>query len=756
MYRLRTVPILQINKCLGITDASFFLGIKNMGQLSWKNKLEQRARNWIKALLIRWFRVEVKGLYQPALHSVIIANRTSVIDVLLLSVFLPERLTLALHPSIYKKIWVKMLMLFADVIVIDPASAFATRVLIKAIRAGKRCVIFPQGLVGPNEGSLKVFDGAGVVLQKAGAEVIPIRIEGAERSIFSIVKDKHRIRLFPKITLHVLPPQLFVQPEHSPVDRNAVSMRLFCLISELAYANSFQAKSLFTALIEGAQVGIKHGAKIEDSNRTPLNYRQFLARCFILGRQIKKQTQVGEQVGVMMPTTVAGMVTFFSLHAYRRTPAMLNFSMGFYNLLSACHTAEIKTIYTSKQFIATAKLETLIDELQAAGLTVRYLEDFKSLIKLGHKLSGLIKGMFPAWAYRLIGKKVEPEQTGLVLFTSGSEGVPKGVALSHSNVLANCCQLKSRVDFNSRDLFFNALPIFHCFGLTAGSILPLVSGIRCFFYPSPLHYKIIPGLVYKTGATIMFGTDTFLTGYARAADRHDFNSVRYIFAGAEKVKPETIRYWIEHFGVKIFEGYGATETAPVISMNCPLASSSGSVGMILPFIESRIEPVEGIAEGGRLFLRGPNIMRGYIRSDKAGSIDAPYGGWYDTGDIVTMNANGFITIAGRAKRFAKIAGEMVSLTAVEGIAASVWPELLNAAVTRKCPRKGEQVLLFSEAEHADKATFIQKIREQGYSELLVPYQIYSASKIPVLPSGKIDYVTLEQQMQEEQQLEGVV
>lgn len=720
-----------------------------MDDLNWKERQMQRARRAIKVLLVKWFRVEVKGEYQPAKHSVIIANRTSIIDVLLLSVFLPERLTVALHPQVYKKIRVKFLLLFADIVLIDPTSALATRVLIKAIRSGKRCVIFPQGLLRDQEDSLKVFDGPGVILQKSGAEVIPVRIEGAEHSIFSISKSKHRIRLFPKITLHVLAPQLFIQPEHLPVNRHAVSMRLFRLISDLTFANSFKSQTIFNALIEGVGIGIKNGSKIEDSNRTPLTYRQFIARCFILGRQIKKQTVIGEYVGVMMPTTIAGMVTFFALQAYRRIPAMLNFSMGFYNLLSACNTAGIKTIYTSRQFIETAKLDTLIEELRTAGLNIRYLEDFKLSIKLGHKLSGLIKGMFPALVYRLSGDQVSPDQTGVVLFTSGSEGIPKGVALSHSNILANCCQLKSRVDFTSRDVFFNALPIFHCFGLTAGSIIPLVSGIKCFFYPSPLHYKVIPGLVYQTGATIMFGTDTFLTGYARVADRHDFSSVRYIFAGAEKVKPETLRYWSETFGVKIYEGYGATEAAPVISLNCPLASSPGSVGMILPFMESKVMSVDGIAFGGRLHLRGPNIMLGYINADKPGSLIAPAGGWHDTGDIVTLDEYGFITIAGRAKRFAKIAGEMVSLTAVEGVAASIWPELLNAAVTRKCPRKGEQIVLFCEAEYAEKSTFIKKIHESGYSDLLVPHTIYPGAKIPILSSGKIDYVSLEQQILED-------
>ncbi|MGL5743028.1 MAG: AMP-binding protein [Legionella sp.] len=718
-----------------------------MEQVTWKERQKQRIRSGIKLILSYWFKVEVRGHYQPEANSVIVANRTSKIDLLLLAAFLPERLTVALPPTASGKFWLKMMTLFADVIIVDSSNAFAARALVKAIREGKRCVIFPQG-IRIEEESLKVFDGPGMVLQKAGSSVIPIRIDGAQHSIFSISKDKNLIRLSPKIILHVLPSQSFVEDPNKSINRNEVSTRLFRLISELSFANSFNPMPMVEALIQGVALGKRNGAKIEDANRTPLTPGQFIARCFILGRQIKKQTQAGEHVGVMLPTTIAGMATFFALHAYRRIPAMLNFSLGFHNLYSTCKVAEIKTIYTSSQFIATAKLENLIEEVQKMGIKVYFLEDFKKTIKLSHKLSGLLKGLFPSLAYKLIGNAVSPEDAGVILFTSGSEGIPKGVVLSHSNLLANCCQLTSRVDFSSRDKFFDALPIFHCFGLTAGAILPLIQGINCFFYPSPLHYKIIPGLVYQTGATIMFGTDTFLTGYARAAERHDFSSVRYIFAGAEKVKPETIRQWIDNFGVKIYEGYGATEAAPVISMNCPLASISGSVGMLLPFMEYRIQPVDGIAKGGRLILRGPNVMKGYLSFDEPGTVISPQEGWHDTGDIVTLNEEGFITIAGRAKRFAKIAGEMVSLTAVEGIAASIWPELLHAAVSQKSPRKGEQIILFSEAAHADKTSFVKKIHELGYSELLVPNQIFPGSKIPVLPSGKIDYFTIEKELEQ--------
>lgn len=227
-----------------------------MEQVTRKERQKQRARRWIRALLAFWFKVELHGNYQPEPNSVIIANRTSKIDLLLLAAFLPEQLTVAFPPHSSGKLWMKIMQLFADVIVIDSTSAFAARALVKAIWEGKRCVIFPQG-IGLQEESLKVFDAPGMVLQKAGASVIPIRIDGAQHSIFSISKDKHLIRLFPKVILHVLPTQSYIQDVNKPLNRNAMSTRLFRLISELTFANSFQPMPMFEALIQGVALGNK-------------------------------------------------------------------------------------------------------------------------------------------------------------------------------------------------------------------------------------------------------------------------------------------------------------------------------------------------------------------------------------------------------------------------------------------------------------------------------------------------------------------
>ena len=317
-----------------------------------------------------------------------------------------------------------------------------------------------------------------------------------------------------------------------------------------------------------------------------------------------------------------------------------------------------------------------------------------------------------------------------MLFTSGSEGTPKGVVLSHRNLLANRHQLAAVVDFSPQDIVLNALPVFHSFGLTGGLLLPLLAGVRTFLYPSPLHYRTVPELAYGVNATILFGTDTFLAGYARVADNYDFYSVRYVFAGAERVKPETRRVWFEKFGIRILEGYGATETSPALAVNTPMHFKAGTVGRLLPGIEHRLEPVEGIDEGGRLFVRGPNVMLGYLRAEKPGVLEPPADGWYDTGDIVEIDAEGFVTIKGRAKRFAKVAGEMVPLGAVEDfVAQASGRDEQHAVVTVPDAKRGEQLVLVTERADATRAALATAAREAGLPEIFVPRAI-----VPV-PTG---------------------
>ena len=342
----------------------------------------------------------------------------------------------------------------------------------------------------------------------------------------------------------------------------------------------------------------------------------------------------------------------------------------------------------------------------------------------------------------------KPDDWAAILFTSGSEGVPKGVVLSHRNMLANAAQARARIDFGREDKVFNVLPMFHSFGLTVGVVLPLVCGVRIYLYPSPLHYRTVPELVYGVNATIMFGTDTFLAGYARAAHPYDFRSLRYILAGAEPVKETTRRVYLEKFGLRILEGYGVTETAPALALNTPMFNSFGTVGRILPGMQARLEKVAGVEEGGRLVVRGPNVMIGYLKAENPGIIEPPPEGWYDTGDIVTIDGQGFVAIKGRAKRFAKVAGEMVSLAAVEALAGDLWPQATCAVVALPDLRKGERLVLATDKKDAARATFMAFAKERHAADLMIPSEVMIFDKLPLLGSGKVDLMGLAQVVRE--------
>ena len=373
-----------------------------------------------------------------------------------------------------------------------------------------------------------------------------------------------------------------------------------------------------------------------------------------------------------------------------------------------------------------------------------YLEDLKNQINLWDKAVGWAASYFPRFYYKRIRGRVSSKDRAVVLFTSGSEGTPKGVVLTHENIQANRLQLQSVLDFGLKDKVFNAMPMFHSFGLTVGTLLPLLCGVPVFFYPSPLHYRIVPELIYDSNATIIFGTDTFFNGYAKMAHPYDFYSVRLAVVGAEKLKEETIRKYYDLFGLRIMEGYGATETSPVLSVNTPMYFKRGSVGRFLPGIEYKLEQVPGVEDGGRLYVKGGNIMAGYLRESAPGVLEAPQGGWYDTGDMVRVDEDGFVFILGRVKRFAKIAGEMISLTAVETQINALWPGKTHAVVNIPDDKKGEQLVLFTTQKDAERTALLTYFKEKGLSELAVPKDIRITEEIPLMGSGKVDYVKLKE------------
>lgn len=506
--------------------------------------------------------------------------------------------------------------------------------------------------------------------------------------------------------------------------------------------SEFERETLVEALVVARE---RYGDKVilEDQDRKPLTYTGLIRALFVLGRKIAAFTEPGERVGILLPSSMGVVVTFFGLHAYGRVPVMLNFTAGERNLKAACETAGVKRILTARRFIQQAKLDELAAALGEVAEIV-WLDDIRKSVGLQDKLFGFLAGLMP----RRFAAPAEPDDPGVVLFTSGSFGAPKGVMLTQANLVANARQVAAHIALDKDWVFFNPLPTFHCFGLTGGVILPILEGLKAFQYPSPLRAKEIVALLPDVGASVLMTTDTFLNQYARVAGPDDFRRLAFVVAGAEKVKDETRHLFNTRFGgVKLLEGYGATEAAPVVAVNHPDRNRPGTVGQFMPGMEHRVEPVEGIDHGGRLFLRGPNVMAGYISERDPDRLEPLPGGWHDTGDIVEVDEEGYVEILGRVKRFAKIGGEMVSLAAVEGLAGAVWPEGRHAVISVPDPRKGERLILVTDRRDAEVARLSEWARDHGAPELAVPKRIVKVRELPVLGTGKTDYVAIQQMVE---------
>lgn len=695
-------------------------------------------RDFVSILFRAFHRLEVEGLdnLKAAGPAPILAlNHVSFLDGPLALTLTNEEPVFAIDYTIAQAWWMKPFLKLTRALPLNPSKPMSTRTLIKIVQNGDPLVIFPEGRITVTGGLMKVYDGAAMVADKTGSMVVPIRIEGLEKSPFSRLTAQHvRRRLFPKVKVTILPPvRLKVDDELKGRKRRAAAgAALYQVMSDLVFRTQHIDKTVLERIIETAtERGMKQLA-VQDPVAGSLSYGKLLTAVAVLGEKFETLYAGQDTLGIMLPNANGACAALLGVISAGKVPAMINFTAGAANILSACKAAQVTTILTSRAFVEQAKLGAIVEEI-GRSVDIVWLDDLRATIGLKDKLLGLLRKSTPRVARKATDAAV-------ILFTSGSEGTPKGVVLTHRNILANAAQAASRIDFHSGDKVFNVLPIFHSFGLTAGTVLPLVSGVPVYFYPSPLHYRIVPELVYASNATIIFGTDTFLSGYARTAHPYDFRSVRYCFSGAEPVKASTRETYMEKFGLRILEGYGVTETAPVISINTPMYNKSGTVGKIMPGMEYRLEPVIGVEGGGRLFVRGPNVMAGYLRAEKPGVLEPLQDGWHDTGDIVSIDDAGFVSIRGRAKRFAKIGGEMISLAAVEALAGELWKGSLSAVATVPDPRKGEKLVLVTEAEKATRAEFLAFAKANGAMDLMVPAEVRVVAHVPVLGSGKIDFV----------------
>ena len=704
---------------------------------------------FIKTLL-RWlcralFRVRVNGdlsvLTQP--RTLIVANHQSFLDGLLLALFLPVQPVFvvdngaAIHPLI------RSLLKLANGLVIDVNQPMVLRKILKLVDSGCTVVFFPEGRITVTGTLMKIYDGPALIAARTGAVIVPVCVDGAARSYFGKLPCTQPRRLFPVIRISVLPATRIAIADlpNGQLRRKQAVDALQAIMQNMMFACR-PRQTLWQAYAANMSAFGPRRTVIEDIRQTPLSYRALLKLSLAIARIAVRGTGAGERVGVLLPNIAPTVGAILGLSALNRVAAMINYTAGQQSIISALKVAGVRVILTSRAFLEKADLTKIVQNLTECKLI--YLEDLRHSLAWNDKLWLLAASILP----RLMLSVGEPEAAAVVLFTSGSEGKPKGVVLSHHALLSNIAQIQVLFDIQPADKVFNALPMFHSLGLTAGTLLPILSGMKVFLYPSPLHYRVIPELVYSKDCTILYGTSTFLGNYAKFAHPYDFYRLRYVVAGAEKLSDSVREFWLEKFGIRILEGYGVTEASAVLAVNTPMAFKKDSVGRILPGIGWRIDPVPGITRGGMLSVSGPNLMTGYLCAEQPGIVQpssATLGaGWHETGDIVEADEQGFIRILGRLKRFAKIAGEMVSLETTEIIATLASPGNQHAAVTQTDIQRGEAIVLYTTDSHLNRERLHQQAKISGYPDIAVPRKIIHIDALPLLGTGKVDYLRLNQ------------
>ncbi len=709
-------------------------------------------KNFVHFLLRLFFKFEGHGT--EALGGsgplLLIPNHVSWLDWLFLLMFLDRDWRFVVSQAAAETSWLhRQLMLNERTFAIDTTSPYAVKRMAQHLQTGGKLVLFAEGRITFTGNLMKLFEGTGFLLVKSSARVITCYLRGADR--LKLSRNPGWRRWFPKVSAHfseVLQPQELGHLKPSVARAAHTEWLRIKMVDQQFHTEMHHGSATLPEAIVEAALEQPEFEILEDVTQKPLSYRHLLASADALAETLATVLpEADATTGVLLPNINATPVTLLALWFLGKTPAIFNFSTGTKAMLLSAQVAKVGTLITSREFLQKARLD--IAPFPEAGIRIIYLEDIKAGITTADRLSSLTRARFSPG--KLFRKPSAPDSTAVVLFTSGSEGVPKGVMLSHRNLLANIRQMLAVNDINDTDRIFNALPIFHSFGLTVGTLLGLVRGSYVFLYPSPLHYRIIPNVLYDKNCTVFLATNTFLNGYHRRAHPYDFRTVRCLFAAAEKVQENTFLQWAQRFGVRILEGYGATECSPALSVNVGLAARQGSAGRFLPGIEWRLEPVPGVEEGGRLFVRGPNIMRGYLQPDSH-APNAPADGWYDTGDIARVDAEGFLYILGRIKRFAKVGGEMVSLAAVEEALAGAFPQhganCQTAVVAKPDEKRGETLVAITNAPRLGRNEVREAIHARGLSNLCVPSEIRLVVRMPILGSGKINHKELQQMLKD--------
>ena len=708
----------------------------------------------LRFLLKTCFRFRAEGAESLAGPGpmVLCPNHTSWLDWLFVLVCLGDDWKFVASSTTAQATWLhRRLMINSRTFPVDNTSSYAVRHMAEYLEAGGKLVIFPEGRISNTGSLMRVYDGTAFLIHRSGAKVVTGYLRNAVRVRW--VRHQGWTQWFPRVSAHFSP--VLTAPSFAHVAHNVARYKLTAWLRDQITLQQFETEMrlgprTLPAAIAATAAALPGRIACEDISFTELTYRRLMVGTDVLaahwGRTLPPTP--GGRIGVMLPTVNGAVVTVLSLWAAGKVPAFLNFSAGGPTMVACAQLAGLRQVITSRVFLEKTKLN--LAPLLAAGLQFIYLEDVRATVGALARLRALVANWLDTGRTLRLAP-CAPEDTAAIIFTSGSEGVPKGVEITHRGVLANLRQIFAVADLRDDERLCNALPFFHSFGFIGGIVVPLVRGLYVFNYPSPLHYRIVPTVVYEKNCTVFLATNTFLNGYARKAHPYDFATVRWLVAGAEKVQAATHEIWARKFGTRIHEGYGATECGPVLCLNTKMDPNLATAGRLLPGVDYRLEPVEGVAEGGRLVVRSPAVMKGYLNADANAAFQA-LDGWYDTGDIARVDDDRYVYVLGRVKRFAKVGGEMVSLTAVEDALAGAFPlyglRCAVAVIAQPDIEKGEKLIAIANEPRLQLADVRAAVRAKGLANLCAPRELRYVHAIPKLGSGKIDHRELARMLRE--------
>ena len=668
-----------------------------------------------RAALRAFCRLECRGLENLPINCVVALDRASPLAAAVAFAILPGSPIFVVDEA-----WgsgARRLLADLPVVTLRPGKALAIRKLIKAVRDGATPVFF----LPPGSGAtraMKAFEAASVVARKSGGRILRLRVEGGSASAQE--NRETRRAFFPKLAATLLPSSA----EVAGCSRRKAAEALWRSMADLVFETARLDRTLYEAVAAAAREHGEDRPALEDGSGGPLSYREALTRARAIAARLRPHASNGEAIGLLDD----GGLGFLAVQALGRACVIIDYDAGIPDILAGLKAAGARTVVVSRALAGTRRLWPLLEALEAETRVI-FLEDLYAGLGRPDLLRARLlrsKPLAPASA----------SDVAAVLFTGGAEGPPKYVALSHSNLVANAAQVAAALVIDRDDRVFCAAPLHRGFSLVLGLLTPLLSGV-----PTRLNAGgTAPDLVESFKATVLMATDGQLADYGRAARTGDFRRLRYAIAAWDPIQPPTRSLWNEKFGLRILESYGATEAGGALALNAPGPTRVSNVGRLLPGVEARLEPVSG--GGKRLFVRGVNVMLGYLGPHAPGVARAPEGGWFDTGDIVKQDDEGGLIVQGRVARLARIGPRAVSLEAVEAIARLLWPKALSVAAIVADTRKGERVLLLTTEHAASRVEFASHVKAHGADDLLIPADVIFVETLPLSGCRRPDYVAV--------------